>query len=503
MPNAKSKHWFNVDKDGLAQLMERRGKSFIACELLQNAWDANDATAVDVTMVAVPGRALVDITVVDDSPGGFASLDAAFTLFGKSDKRGDATKRGRFCMGEKMVLALCEEATIRTTKGAVRFDASGRHVTRSGATACGSQVTLRLRATREDLAGMLSAVHGLIPPIPTTVNGEPLQTRTPLRTIDVTLPTESADADGILRRSRRLTTVRLYQPEDGEVPKVYEMGIPVVEIPDPFHIEVCQRVPLSMERDGVTPAYLRQLRTAVLNAASDLLDAETAAQPWVAEAMAHKDAAPEAVRTAVQARFGDNVVSYDPSDREANSRAAAAGYAVVHGGTFNTDQWQAIRDSSAIEPAGRVFPTHNPIFGGDKPDYVPTPQMLSFADTAQRLGYALLDTPITVRFVSAITQSFAACFGGRVLTYNVGRIGKAHFNGPLCAEQLDLLVHELAHHYESNHLSDGYYKALSRLAGRMAMLALAEPDLFVLTSGASTASVLREPTGRVASVVAR
>jgi hypothetical protein len=33
--------WFDVDKQGLAKLLERRGKAFAIMELIQNAWDTN------------------------------------------------------------------------------------------------------------------------------------------------------------------------------------------------------------------------------------------------------------------------------------------------------------------------------------------------------------------------------------------------------------------------------------------------------------------------------
>jgi len=41
-----------------------------------------------------------------------------------------------------------------------------------------------------------------------------------------------------------------------------------------------------------------------------------------------------------------------------------------------------------------------------------------------------------------------------------------------------LLIHEFAHHYESDHLSGRYYDALADLGARLARLALDTPDLF-------------------------
>jgi hypothetical protein len=70
----KQASWFDVDKEGLAKLVERRGKAFILHELLQNAWDCSGVTQVHVDLHPVEGRALVNLSVQDDHPDGFANL---------------------------------------------------------------------------------------------------------------------------------------------------------------------------------------------------------------------------------------------------------------------------------------------------------------------------------------------------------------------------------------------------------------------------------------------
>ena len=85
-----------------------------------------------------------------------------------------------------------------------------------------------------------------------------------------TLPTVIADEEGVLRKTNRKTQVRVYEPLPGETAMLYEMGIPVVDTGDRFHIDVGQKVPLNMDRDNVTPAYLRAIRVAVLNATDRL-----------------------------------------------------------------------------------------------------------------------------------------------------------------------------------------------------------------------------------------
>lgn len=43
---------------------------------------------------------------------------------------------------------------------------------------------------------------------------------------------------------------------------------------------------------------------------------------------------------------------------------------------------------------------------------------------------------------------------------------------------VDLIVHELGHHYESSHLSERYHRAITMMAGKLAVLALTKPVVF-------------------------
>lgn len=132
MSSMGDKGWFAVDRDGLRQLMDGRDKSFILRELVQNAWDEPGVTRCDVRLSPVEGRALIEMDVEDDAPEGFHDITHAWTLFGHTRKRTDIGKRGRFNLGEKQVLALCESAFIETTKGTVIFDAGGERTGAEG-----------------------------------------------------------------------------------------------------------------------------------------------------------------------------------------------------------------------------------------------------------------------------------------------------------------------------------------------------------------------------------
>src|SRR4051794_12093065 len=91
-----------VDVQGLAKLVERRGKSFAILELVQNAWD--EAAKVVTVELRYEGYNKAHLSVMDDSPDGFHDLSHAYTLFAESKKKADPEKRGRFNLGEKLVI---------------------------------------------------------------------------------------------------------------------------------------------------------------------------------------------------------------------------------------------------------------------------------------------------------------------------------------------------------------------------------------------------------------
>ncbi|MGG5819360.1 ATP-binding protein [Falsiroseomonas sp. HW251] len=482
--------WFDVDRNGLTRLLERKGKEFVLHELIQNAWD-QDVTRVDVTLTKKPGARVAELVVEDDDAKGFANLAHSWTLFAESTKKGAAEKRGRFNLGEKLVLALCEEAEIVTTTGGVRFDAAGRHAVRKRRER-GSRFTGRLRLTNAELDACCEAMGRLLPPlgVVTTFNGMPLQEREAAATFEASLRTEVADAEGNLRGTSRTTTVRVIRPFPGETGCLYELGIPVVETSDSFHVDVQQKVPLGFDREHVPPAYLRHLRGLVLNATHGLLEAEEARGTWVREAMGTKVVAPEAVRTVVGHRFGPNAVVYDPSDAEANKLAVVKGYRVVHGGQLSLEEWENVRAAGALLPAGQVTPSPKPFHADGSPLILLNPSEWSGAIRAtvalyKRLAKVLVGHPIRVEIANEPRIFWAACYGPEgTLFLNKGRLGAAFFAKGPSEPVLDLLIHELGHEYCGDHLSDRYYRALTRLGARLAVAVAADPELLAYDANA-------------------
>ena len=103
------------------------------------------------------------------------------------------------------------------------------------------------------------------------------------------------------------------------------MGIPVVETGDKWHYDIGQKVPLTLDRENVPPAFLRQVRVAVFNRMHTQLVAEDVNSQWAETAIASADCASDAVVSYVNKRFGEKRVSFDPSDPEANKLAVSHG----------------------------------------------------------------------------------------------------------------------------------------------------------------------------------
>ena len=480
--------WFEVDKAGLAQLLAKRGRAFAVCELIQNAWD-QDVSEVVVTITRETSRTY-SISVVDDDPNGWLDISHAFTLFAPSSKKSDPTKRGRFNLGEKLVLALCSEAEIVSVNSAVRFDQKGRHTLRRRRES-GSEFRGTLRMTVAELDEVADSLRSLLPPSgittrvaiqgPGALCSFTIEEREPTRVVEATLPTMLDGPDGELRRTRRKTSVELIDPAPGETPHLYEMGIPVVELDgdDRWHLNVLQKVPLNLDRDNVTPAYLRELRVAAINSAHDLLTKDEAQATWVSEATEDERCEGAAVEKVMDSRFGKKRVIYDPSDPEANALAVSKGYTVVSGGSLTRGQWENVKSSGAIKPSGQVTPSAKPYSTDPNGEPVKvisennwTADQTAMVKFAKAMHLALLGHEPRVRIVHT-TNGFAACYGvmlgrGR-LDLNQQRLGHAWFKGAKVEAWVDLLIHEFGHHYELNHLSENYYRALTSLGARLAV----------------------------------
>lgn len=470
---------FEVDKAGLAMLLERRGKAFAVLELIQNALDER-VTRVDVTLEPVRGsRGYHTLIVKDDCPSGFADLRHAFTLFAESKKKASPTQRGRFNLGEKLVLAICRQARILTTTGGVEFEGNTRRMLRRK-TEVGSTFMGEIKMTQDEAKVTLDVARSVIVPddITLTINGEEVPRRAPFKLVEeCNLLTEYAGADGVLRRCKRKTTIAVHNPHGGCDAHLYEMGIPVVPIDCAFDVDVHQKVPLNMDRDNVLPGFLSEVLTRVLNLTYQELDEEEATDAWVSEALESRHVSSDAVEGVLARRFGENRVAYDPSDPEGSKIAVSRGYTVVHGGNFSSSAWENIRRAGALKPAGQVTPSPKPFHPDGRPlKVLPreewTDSMLWFESYAQWVARECLYLDgLKVVIANDRGWKFRGAYGDATLTVNMAAMTTKRQWFERCHADMDrLLIHELAHHRAPDHLSHKFHEECCRIGARLVEL---------------------------------
>jgi hypothetical protein len=344
--------------------------------------------------------------------------------------------------------------------------------------------------TREEYDEVLSKINTLIVPAhaETTINGTRMAQRDPLHTFTAPLPTEISDDDGNLKKTIRKTTIEVHVLQHNETPAIYEMGIPVVDTEDKWHVNIGQKVPLNFNRDNVTPAYLRTIRTLVFNEMHKAIEPEDATHTWVREATSDERCTTEAMKTAVTHRFGEKAVAFDPGDPEANKLAVSRGYTVIPGRSLNKDEWSNIKRAqqagvSVALPAGRVTPSPKPFHPDGKPlktlpEEKYTEGIKKFIEYAQWIAVNLINTHISVVIANDRDWKFGAAYGTGRLTVNVARVGYNWFDQVSSLSMNALLIHEFAHKYSGDHLSSAYHDALCDLGAKLVRLAAGNPDKF-------------------------
>jgi hypothetical protein len=414
---------FDVDHEGLRRILGDKPKGRLLLELVQNCLDENVKT---VTLELAPDqerRGFVKIRVEDDSPEGFRDMTHAYTLFAESYKAGDPDKIGCYNLGEKLVIALCRQVTISSTKGTVVFDVQrGERQTTQAKREIGTVFEADMKMNRQEFEETLSILRTVIVPegVKIILNGDELQPREPLKTLSAVLETRILNDDGVLTRTSRRTTVRIFDLLADETATIYEKSIPVVETGDKWHVSVGQKVPTNKDRNNVPPAFLHNIRLLVLNEMHDRLTKEDTAAPWIDDAGNDERVAPGAVQTIITNRIGENAVGVDPSDREAEKTAIINGYVVAPPRVLPPILREKAKEEGILLPAGRVFPTYRPYDGGPGAPPVEfideakwSQGMRRIADYAKLLAREILGIEIAVRVLRpecGKTERMSACW---------------------------------------------------------------------------------------------
>jgi hypothetical protein len=92
-------------------------------EPVSNAFDA-EAKNVNVT-ISREARSPFVVFICEDDGEGFTNIRLAYTFYANTDRRTNPCKRGRFTVGEKAFLSICQEGMIETADKRVTFDNKG------------------------------------------------------------------------------------------------------------------------------------------------------------------------------------------------------------------------------------------------------------------------------------------------------------------------------------------------------------------------------------------
>lgn len=464
----KSDSWFSVSKEGLKALQLGKPKYYVLRELVQNVFD-EPTTICNVRATWEKGYATISVT--DNSPIGFRKLSDAYTLFDDTYKRRDPTKRGRWNVGEKQVFSICTEAKVETTKGTIIFNRNGRRHSRKKRP-IGTKVTIKLKITKKEYEEALSIVKTFIVPdgIKFTINDENIPHIHPLKTIeDVKLTTE-IDKNGILTKTQRKTHIDMYNP-NGKA-KLYEMGIPVMEIPCEYDIDILQKIPMSIDRETVSEAFLQDVFAEVLNVMHEEIEEENISDTWVRVASEDERVSKDAVKSVIKKRFGDKVVVATPNDPISIDNAIASGYNVIRGNQLSGAEWLNVRKHDLLQSSSEMFGVNF----ADAEIIVPTEDMKKVANLTKSIAKLTLNIDVSVRFVKSKATE-GANYGNRCLTFNVSRLGKSFFDEPVSVDVISLIIHEISHEY-GLHTEKSYHRTLTDVGASLIILALEEPEFF-------------------------
>ena len=476
--NAKkgSQSWFVVDKEGLRKTLSRKGKAFAIYELLQNGYD-EASTQLEVTLTE-PRNGKSVLTCSDDNPSGYLDMSNAHTMFGESTKKTNAEKRGRFNIGEKYVLALCDSASITSKTGRTVFKNDGTRSHDSTKTQAGTVFRGEMPLTQVEYDDMVKKVKLVIPPVTTLFNGTEIPKRKVLHEFSVSLPTEVADENGILRSQKRSTNVRLYEAPEAKA-HLYEMGMPVVSIDCKWSVDIQQKVPLNIERDNVTPAYLKTVFGSIVNEKGDDISDDDAAAAWITTAMESDKVKPEALKKVFHKRFGNGAVFHDHKDVGANREATAKGITVVPRGALTIEVRKSLM-KAGVQKAGEVCPTDIAPPDGLIPDNKLNKAQQCYKQFIVDVAALVLKHKLKrVQFANDPDSDLLGCTHWSPKDY-IYTVNVAHHNVNNWKANYDLFIHELAHfHVQRNdHLFEGFYHACSDIGAKLAQVALEHPELF-------------------------
>jgi hypothetical protein len=485
--------WFEIDRNGLQEISE---KKHILRELVANVFDEQVNGATTCWVLITPNS----LVVADNSPNGFANLSDSYTLFRSTPKRRSPETRGRFNMGEKVAISHADEAKIISTTGTVQFNQDGTRCFYPDKTQEGSKILLNMITADiyEDFLEFLIQIklpkgfylHFTENPLEgeeNIIHHPPLSFRKPDARAAAVLPTWYLDDETRKVIPRRKTEIFIYKESEAWI---YEMGIPIQKLDgDRFSYDVQQKVPLDQNRDTVSGSYLKEVRGAVANSITRLLNEDDRQSQWFTDALSSKNIKEEVFKDAVDYIYPKTVLrSNNPL---ANEQALLSGYSVIPSSQVPKvirDKLDSIeeRDNREILPSANKFgpsltATRNVLRSRDL-----SVQMSEVQNITEIIARGINLKRIRVEFFTTTNEkdamaSFSWKNGLCLISFNVTKLGDNWFRFTNAVEIISLIIHELAHHVgttDTVHINMKYLDEVVRLGGLVSVMMLKMPEKF-------------------------
>jgi len=475
-------NWFEINKKGLQQVQHDKNKFFIIKELVSNSFDENINKCEVTIRKSTKQPNYVEINVYDDSKEGFKDLNDSYTLFANSYKKSNFEQRGRFNIGEKFALSMFKSASITSTKGKVIFKEDGSRSKSNTKLPLGTMFSGLIKMTQTEMLELIHQSKNIIPPkdVKFIMSYKDINRPEIYKSFVEELPSVTSDENGNLVKTKRKTEIELFKTN---INFICEMGIPVVSTDIGFSINVNQKIPLSKDRDNVSPSYLKKLKTYILNHTSSDLSEEETKSSWVQEALENADT--HAVKDVIDVRYGDDAVVFDVTDHEANKKAFADDKNVITGGSFNSQVWDNIRRTrddyeDFAKPSGSIGKYSSPNLNGTKPAKLLdkskiTREMKQVISLYKKLHKKLFKVDLNVTIYNEIglggnrlMATYCRGNNGSDLDFFYKTLGKSFFDLKTNkVEIIDLMIHEFGHWYSGDHLSERYYDGLTEIGAKL------------------------------------
>ena len=259
------------------------------------------------------------------------------------------------------------------------------------------------------------------------------------------------------------------------------MGFPVVELPGPYDVNVCQKVPLNMDRNNVPPAYRRDIICLALDTMIHELDEGDVNEAWVTEAISYPDLiSEETMDRVMELKFdGQRLVAAGPNTESNNAAVADGNTTLITPGVLPQATRASLRNRGVLPTSTTLHPPAEMPNEADVQieDLGPVQEVVArLSKFIGRVACEIED--LDVRF---FTNPDSNC---------VARYSKSKTRVEYCWNEcgpdteyfadhrmIDLIIHELAHEFEGNHLTTKYHDALSMIGAKLAVHAATHPDL--------------------------